>query len=203
MTALDRLRRHIDDLTTRYVGYDYDERPLMEQLRYLGPHLKTAGGVVGKIQPGSKPPGNLNPGQLHAKIVKDSASWAYTLSGQPQANPLPMLVVLAQQRIDSGTAEILHGKRGLYSEVAMWHKSALIVMGYERAADRYPSAQCPECHYHDSRGGSIRASETVAWCANPDCRDEQGHRRDWSVLSLRYMLVQPVTLIHATGTISQ
>jgi hypothetical protein len=173
----------------------------MEQLRYLGPHLKSAGGVVGKVQPGSKPPGNLNAGQLYTRIVKDAAAWAYTLSGERQTNSLVLLPVLAQQRVDSGTADILHGRRGLYAEVATWHVAARITLGYDKAADRYPSAICPECQYCDTRGGSIRSSETIAWCSNLDCRNEHGKRNEWSISSLRFMIVSPVTLTYATGTV--
>lgn len=193
MAALDRLRRQIDDLTVRYIDEDVDERPLMQQLRYLGPHIQTGAGIVGKTRPTSKPPGNLSAHQLHDRIVGEATSWAWTLGGARirQDRCLTLIPVLAQQRVDSGDSDktrILHGRSGLYANVGQWHLRIRIFLGYDKPADRYPAATCPHCHQRDDRGGTIRARETLAFCANAECRDDHGHRHEFSILYLQDLL---------------
>jgi len=201
VTAIDRLRRQVDDLTVRFIDEDVDERPLMDQLRYLGPHISIRLGIVGKTQPASKPPGNLAARQLYDRIISEALSWAWTLGGariRPD-RALPVLPVLAQNRVDSSSTEkqtLLHGRGGLYSTVAEWHMSSRVMLGYDRPADRYPTATCPHCAYRDKHGGSIRAREALAWCSNPDCRDEQGRRHEWSTLALRDMLREAVEVVN-------
>lgn len=204
MTALDRLRDQVRDLTQQFIDDDVDERPLMQQLVYLGPHIIPARDVVGKTQPTSRPPGNLAAHQLHDTIMAEALTWAWTLSGARvrQDRCLLILPVLAQQRVDTGDndkTKILHGRTGLYSAVGKWHLSVRILLGYDRPADRYPLATCPQCHQRDDRGGTIRARETLAWCSNPDCRDEHGHRTEFSILYLQQLLRDAIA--DETGTI--
>ncbi len=182
MNGLERLNQQIGDLTGRYTGNLCDDRPLMEQLEYLGPHLRPSFGVARKIQPSSRPPGNLTAHQLHRRIMLEAADWAWTLGGHTirQDRCLPTIPVLAEQRIASGQPEktrILHGPTGLYATVGGWHLKARIFLGYDRPADRYPHAICPHCQMK----GSIRGHGSRGWCANPDCRDETGRRRDIDV----------------------
>lgn len=198
MNALERLRVQTRDLTETFIDDDGDaHRPLMTQLRVLGPHMHSPRGIAGKTQPSSRPPGNLTAYHLHRRIIDEATSWAWTLSGShiKPSQAMKLLPTLAQQRIDSGNPEkqkLLYGRTGLYATVAEWHRSIRIFMGYDKPADRYPTADCPECHYRDRRGGSIRANEELAWCGNPDCRDENGHRHEWWLPVLQAMLADSI-----------
>lgn len=188
--SYERLQQQITDLVEQYIADGVDHWPLMDQLIYLGPHLRSGQGAVGKVKPGSQPPGNLGADDLHKAILDAAQDWAYTLDGHRVARDqsLALLPDFAGRRLDRGTKEhtaILHGRTGLYASVSRWHLSVRIFLGYERPADRYPSAECPHCHYRDKRGaGSIRARETMAFCANPDCRDEHDRRHEWNRIVL-------------------
>jgi hypothetical protein len=162
VTALDRLKQQINDLSVRFVDEDdgIDDRALLQQLRYLGPHCLPSQGVVGKIQPGSKPPGNLSARQLHDQILSEAKGWVYTLGGEDFRNVLEhramaLIPDLAQRHTDrrDHDGDLLHGAEGLHRHVGRWHLSACIAMGYDRPSNQYPSATCPECHVRHGCGG--------------------------------------------------
>lgn len=211
MNALLRLRHQIRDLTEQYVDEDGDQhRPLMTQLLVLGPHLRPSQDVVGKIQPRSTPPGNLDARQLYDTITGEAEAWAMTLAGHRvrKSQALKYLPTLAAQ-LDSDDQRLhargpFEGARGhehptgLYSNVGRWHSQVRIALHYDVRPTHYPLATCPHCHYRDHRGGSIKARETLAWCANPrtdengrrECADEHGFRREFSILYLQDLLRQ-------------
>lgn len=203
MNALLRLKHQIRDLTEQYVDDDGDiHRPLMQQLLVLGPHLRPSQDVVGKIQPRSTPPGNLDARQLHDAITGEAKSWAMTLTGHRvrESQALALIPTLAAQ-LDSDdprlhTREPFEGanghqhQAGLYSTAGRWHSQVRVHLHYDIRPSHYPLATCPHCQWRDRHGGSIRARETLAYCSNRDCRDEHGFRREFSILYLQDLLRQ-------------
>ena len=194
MTAYQRLQQQIDDLIVRYSADDAENRPLMQQLLVLGRHEKASRDVVGKTQPTSRPPGNLTARDLHDQILDEALKWAWTLGGTRiiLRQCMRILPELVGQRLDSQNRErtnILHGQSGLYACVGRWHLKVRIHLKYDQPAARYPAAECPNCHYRDEHGaGSIRARNWVAFCANPDCRDEHDRRHEWNQIILEELV---------------
>ena len=194
MTAFERLQQQIDDLAVGYIADDAETRPLMQQLLILGPHERASNDIVGKTRPASRPPGNLTARQLYDTVLDEALDWAWTLGGTriKRDRCLQTIPILVGQRLDSNDRDrikILHGYTGLFSCVGRWHLKVRIFLRYDKPADRYPSAQCPHCQYRDESGaGSIRARDMVAFCANPDCRDDHNRRHEWNRIVLEELV---------------
>lgn len=194
MNAQNRFRAHIRDLVEQYIDEDGDAYPpLLEQLLTTGRHLRSNQDVVGKVQPRSTPPGNLEARELYDRIHGEGNTWAEMLAGHPirGSEALKMLPVLAA-RLPSNDQRLHKRPSGLYSTAGRWYVSVRIFLRYEPKPSHYPRATCPHCGFRNSAGGSIYARETLAWCANPGCHDDKGHRQEFSILYLRSLLIDAV-----------
>ena len=163
MTALDRLRDQVADLTVSYPdGGDTHPCLYAQLLNSAGRTLKAAQTGGRRSVPGSRPPMDLACVDLLNEMRTGAIAWSWCFGGNHR-HPLAALKWLpdAAAALDEGDAR-LHGSDGLYGAVSRWHGSAQVVLGWTEPAQRYPAAICPDC----GAAGTIRGRprSEVAWC---------------------------------------